>query len=139
MKVFVDTNILLDVLMRRRPFYAAAAQLWTRAETAQVRASVSALSLSNVYYIVRKLAGKRRAAEALRLLRDVFDVTTVDRQIVDQAIDSDIDDFEDAVQYFCALRARARYLVTRDPKGFPGEGPTPISAEEFIGLIQTRT
>jgi len=138
-KVFVDTNILLDVLMRRRPFYAAAAQLWTRAETAQVRGSVSAFSLSNVYYIVRKLAGKRRAAEALRLLRDVFDVTTVDRQIVDQAIDSDIDDFEDAVQYFCALRAGARYLVTRDPKGFPGEGPTPISAEELVGLIETRT
>ncbi len=136
MNVFVDTNVLLDVLLKRVPYYGAAARLWTLSEVGKVKAFVSVISFNNIYYIIRKLSGKEKAVEALRLLRDVFEVVLVNNQILNQAIDIGMDDFEDAVQFFCALRSRSRYLITRIPKDFPKSGPIVVSADEFIALIQ---
>lgn len=135
MRVFVDTNVLLDVLARREPHFADAARLWSLAESGQIAAFVSAISFVNTYYLIRKASGSRKAANALRLLRGVFEPIVVDGQILNQAMDSRLTDFEDAVQYFCALRAQAECLVTRNPGDFP-KGPLPIvSPAEFLALL----
>jgi predicted nucleic acid-binding protein len=137
MNIFVDTNIILDVLAHRRPFYAPAAGLWTLAESGRIRAFVSSVSYANTYYVVRKLSGKGRAAQSLRQMRGVFETVSVDAQIINQAIDAEFRDFEEAIQYFCAVRSRARYLVTRNPRHFPTDAPTPIAAKEFMALSET--
>ncbi len=121
MSVFVDTNILLDVLARREPFYAESAQVWTLAETGRVAGFTSALSLPNLFYILRRSDGPKAARRALSILRDIFQLVPLDRQIVDQAIDSQIKDFEDAIQFFSAIRAGASSLITRNPRDFPRE------------------
>ncbi len=138
MKLFVDTNILLDVIAKRKPFYKAAALVWGMAERHQVEASISTISINNVYYIVRKSAGKQKADAALVLLRDIFDFVAPDRQIVNQAIDSSMDDFEDAVQFYSAIRIQADYLVTRNAKHFP-TGDIPVMApDEFLATLSTQ-
>jgi predicted nucleic acid-binding protein len=137
MKVFLDTNILLDVLARRNPFFANAGKIWTMAEHGELEAFVSAFSFNNIYYIIRKAEGKAKAQKALKLLRDVFTSVAPDRQIMDQAMDSDLDDFEDAVQYFSAGRVHAKYLITRNPQDFPSDGLPVISPEEFVSLLET--
>jgi predicted nucleic acid-binding protein len=135
MRIFVDTNLLLDVLARREPFYPAAARVWTMAETGACEALISAISFNNIYYIVRKARDAGAARRALVLLRDVFASVAPDQRILNQAIDSDIPDFEDAVQLYSALHARADYLLTRNVGDFPA-GILPILApDEFLSLL----
>jgi predicted nucleic acid-binding protein len=117
--VFVDTNILLDVLARREPFYADSAEVWTLAETGRVAGFVSTLSLPNLYYLLRRTKGQQSARKALGILRDIFSLVPLDVQISNQAIDAGIKDFEDAIQFFSALRAEADVLITRNCKDFP--------------------
>ena len=134
MRVFLDTNVLLDVLARRDPFYAAAAEVWSLAESGELEAFVSAISFNNIYYIVRKAAGKAKADSALRMLRDIFHIIAPDTQIINQAMDADLNDFEDAVQFRSAIRAKATHLLTRDPDDFPASDLLILSAEEFMAV-----
>ena len=138
MRVLLDTNVLLDVLARREPFYEAAARIWSLAEHNQIEAFVSAISFNNVYYIVRKAAGKEKADQALCALRDLFTPVPLDARLINQSIDAPIDDFEDGVQYHSASRMEADCLVTRDPDGFPAIGVPILSPREFLAIWDTR-
>jgi predicted nucleic acid-binding protein len=131
-RILVDTNVLLDVLAHREPFYAAAAAIWSLAERGEVRAVVSAISFNNVYYIVRRAEGRAKAEKAMRLIRDVFESVPPDGQIINQAIDAGMDDFEDAVQFHSAIRAKTVYLVTRNPNHFPKSELPILTPEEFL-------
>ena len=132
MRILVDTNVLLDVLARREPFYAASAGVWSLAERGEVGAVVSAISFNNVYYIVRRAEGRAKAEKAIRLIRDVFEPVAPDGQIIDQAIDAGLDDFEDAVQFHSAIRAKAAYLVTRNADHFPASELPILTPGEFL-------
>lgn len=138
MNVFIDSNILLDVLARRDLFYLDAAEIWALVERGKTRAFISAISFDNIYYIVKKDFSKSRAYKSVCILRDLFEIVSVDRQVIDQAVDADMKDFEDAIQYFCAVRCRARYLITRNKKDFPKQGPQSVSSEEFLDLPQIK-
>jgi predicted nucleic acid-binding protein len=131
-KVFVDTNVLLDVLLERREFFADSASVWTLAEWGRIRGLVSAVSLTNIYYITSRLEGQRTAVKAVKLVRDSFHSVSCDDQIINQAIGSGIKDFEDAVQYCSALRAGADCLVSRDPKHFRGADLAVLAPGEFL-------
>lgn len=139
MRILVDTNILLDVLARREPFYAAAAAIWSLAERGEVRAAVSAISFNNVYYIVRRAEGRTQAQKAMRLIRDVFEAVPPDSQIINQAIDANMADFEDAVQFHSAIRAKATYLVTRNPGDFPKSALPILTPGEFLAAWRNKT
>ncbi len=135
MKLFFDTNVLLDVLAKREPFYRDALQLWSLAERRELHGYISTLSLNNVYYIVRKWGGKQKAQEALVILRDIFDLVAEDHHIVNQSIDAGMNEFEDAVQFCSAIRINADYLVTRNPKHFPVTAMPVILPDELIALL----
>ena len=132
MTVFVDTNVLLDVLSYRKPFYEASAEVWSLAERGELRAHISAISFNNIYYVIRKLKDRNTAEKALRLLRDIFESVAPDRQILNQSIDADFDDFEDAVQFHSALRAKATCLISRNPRHFPKSSLPVLTPEEFL-------
>ncbi len=135
MKVFIDTNILLDVLSRREPFYTEAATVWSLAETGEIEGLVSAISFNNIYYIVRKLKDRATAETALRFLRDVFRIVAPDEQIINQSIDAGFSDFEDAVQFHSAIRSKASYLITRNPADFPRSPISILSPGEFLAVL----
>ena len=135
MKVFVDTNTLLDVLAQRKPLYKAPAAVWSMAESGRLQAFVSAISFNNIYYVVRKVENKTKADKALCLMRDVFTSVPPDPQILNQAIDSEMNDFEDAIQYFSALHAQVNYLITRNPDDFPKQPIPIVSPEEFLAVM----
>lgn len=125
MRVFLDTNILLDVLAKRRPFYDDAAAIWTLAEQRTIVGLISAVSLTNIFYIVRKLESRTIAMKALRQLRQVFAISSCDEKVIDNALQMNLKDFEDAVQLVTAVRARSTCLVTRIPRNFT-DAPLPI-------------
>ena len=134
MRVFVDTNVLLDVLAHREKFYDASARIWTFAERGQIEAFISTISFNNVYYIIRKAQDKKTADTAMKLLRDVFDSIPPDTRILNQAIDSEFNDFEDALQFHSAVRCQADYLITRNPADFPTTKPAVLTPEEFMAF-----
>jgi predicted nucleic acid-binding protein len=130
--VFFDTNVLLDVLANREPFYADSAKAWTLAEMEQLTGSISTLTLPNLYYLLRRTNGSYAARKTLGSLRSIFRLVPLDAQIINQAIDADIKDFEDALQFFSAIRVRAAVLLTRNPKDFPTGGIVVQTPAEFL-------
>ncbi len=136
--LLLDTNVLLDVLAARKPFYETAARIWSLAGHEDVEAFVSAISFNNVYYIVREAGGKAKADEALRTLRGLFTPVPLDAGLINQAMDAPIDDSEDAVQFHSAARRKCDYLITRDPDGFPSSGVPVLSPQEFLAVWDIR-
>lgn len=132
MNVFVDTNVLLDVLARREPFYAHSVGVWTLAEQGRVKGFVSAISFNNIHYVTRKLRTRQAARRMMAFLRDTFEPVPLDKQILDQAIDADFEDLEDAIQYFSAVRAKSDCLISRDANAFPKPDLPVLTPAEFL-------
>ncbi len=132
MDVFIDTNVLIDVLAMREPFFTHSAGIWTLAEQGRVRGFISAISFNNSYYVVRKLRTRSTADKTMRLLRDIFNTVPLDGQILDQAIDAKFGDFEDAIQYFSAIRAGAGCIISRDASAFLRSDLPVMAPAEFL-------
>jgi predicted nucleic acid-binding protein len=118
MDVFLDTNVLIDVLAKREPFYEDSARVWTLAEQGRITGFISVISFNNIYYVVRKLRTRQTADRMMVLLRDTFTPVALDKQILNQAIDAGFKDLEDAIQYFSAMRAGVDCIISRDAKAF---------------------
>jgi len=134
-KAFIDTNVLLDVLAQREPFYADAARIWALAERGLITGYISVISFNNIYYIVHKAGGKAKAEEALVRLRDVFTAVELTVQLLNQAIDARLADFEDAIQFHSAIRAQAICLVSRNPGDFPSDSIPVLSPASFLATM----
>ena len=137
MKAFYDTNVLLDVLLRREPFCEDSARAWTLAEMGRIEGYVSAVSFVNVFYLVDRMRGQKEAARAVRTMLDVFTAVACDASVINRAIDSRMRDFEDAVQYFSALHAGADCILSRNPGDFPRRPAVPVfSPTEFLAQLE---
>ena len=132
MRVFLDTNVVLDLLLGREPFADDAARIWTLSEEGKVVGLVSAVSFTTIYYMTRQRQPHQRAIAALKVLRDVFNPVACDATILNRAIDSDFKDFEDAVQHFSALAAGAEVIVTRNPSDFAAAEILVMAPAEFL-------
>jgi len=133
MKVFFDTNVLIDVLALRQPFYEDSAELWTLSERRTITGLVSVLTFTNTFYIVRRLTDLKTARRALSLIRDAFTPVACDGDIINRAIASNLVDFEDAVQYISATQIGVDCIVSRNVSHFPASGECPIlTPAEFL-------
>ncbi len=121
MKIFIDTNIVLDVLARREPFYANSARIWEMVENEGFTGYLSATSITDIFYILNKHLGSRKAYDSLDTLLVVFDIASVTATHIRAALKTGLKDFEDAIQYVCARKTGVKYLVTRNKKVFPAE------------------
>lgn len=132
MKVLVDTNILLDVLTRREPHYQSGAQFWTLVKEDLVQGYISAISVNNLYYIIKKLT-KQSIAEAFvdEVLSD-FEVVPLTKDILRQARTRKGKDYEDLIQYFSAIHAGCEYIITRSKKDFPRMGIKLATPQEYF-------
>jgi predicted nucleic acid-binding protein len=135
MKLLIDTNVLLDVVARREPFCEDSSKVWEYVESGRAEGYVSAISFSNVYYVVRRVAGRRKASRAIELLRQLFEVATVDADTLDRAVDSSLKDFEDAIQWACALQVGANRIITRNTRDYPATRPVAVSPAEFLKTV----
>lgn len=118
MKVLIDTNILLDVLMNRSPFVEDSLEVWKLCETGMVSGCVSALSLANLVYIMRKQLDPAVVHEILSGLNLVFEFVDLSSDIIQKASRMEWTDFEDAVQSVTAKQNHCEYMITRNTKDF---------------------
>jgi len=133
-KVFVDTDIIYDLLAKRDPFYFAAARLFTLADEGKIQIFISALSLPNVHYLLSKKKSEEEAKQILRKFKVLVHVTPLDEKIIDLALNSEFSDFEDAIQYFSALQNEVELLLTRNLKDYKKAQISVLTAQDFINL-----
>ena len=134
MKLFIDTNVVIDVLAQRRGFYDASAAILTMLEKDEAEGFISAISFNNIHYILRKQSGKTKADNAIRMLLSAFNIVTLDEKILTRTIESNFNDFEDGIQFFSAMRSNVDYLISRNVKDFPHDDIPVLTPEEFLQL-----
>ena len=117
-RIFVDTNILLDVLLEREGYYYDALKIWANAENGNVEACIAAISLNNIHYVMRKLKSETTAMIAVKILLRIFKVIPVGADILGLAVDFHDKDFEDDILLQCALKAKCSQLFTRNPNHY---------------------
>ena len=134
MKIFLDTNILLDVLLDRKPFSEPSSKVWRLAECGRLEAVISSISFNNIFYIVRKYSGKDAAQRTVEVMNVNFSVFPLTRDIIGKAIAAKLPDFEDSIQFFSAVSCAADYIITRNAKDFPQDSIPVLSPAAFLGL-----
>ena len=132
MKVFVDTNIIIDLLARRQHFEAAA-KLFSLADRKKIHLYVSSLSIANINYILSRSIGRDKTLQAIRDLQLLVNITDLTGKIIQLALnDSNFKDFEDALQYYSAIEADAKIIITRNGSDFKSSILPVLTAEEYI-------
>lgn len=132
-KLFVDTNILIDVIAKRDPFYHEAAALFTLAENGKVSLFTTATSVATVWYILKKYGKRGEVRDNLITLLSFIKILPVSELAVKRAVESDFADFEDALQHFAALEmANIDYIITRNVTDFKRSLIPVCSAGDFL-------
>ncbi len=135
MRVLIDTNVILDILLDRPPHVQASAALWTALEKGISRGMLAAHAVTTIHYLIRKQAGNTKATRAIASILSVFDVAAVDGAVIQEAFQLTFSDFEDAVTAAAARLAGCESIVTRDPKGFRGSKVRALTPEAVIPLL----
>ena len=118
-RVLTDTDVILDFFFDRKPFSNHAARILTLIESEKLAGFITPVICSNIYYILRRSASHNRVIEKLSQLLRIVNVLEMDRDIVLQALNSEFRDFEDALQYFAALRSnQIDVILTRNVKDY---------------------
>ena len=132
MKVFLDTNVIVDFMAERKPFFLDAATIFDMHRNGEIELSASSLTLVNCAYIIQKAYSKDTMLSKIEWLCDNMDITSVDKADILNAVKSGKRDFEDKVQYFSSMRSHPDIILTRDKKGFADLGIPAMTPAEFI-------
>lgn len=117
-KLFIDTNVMLDLLGERIPFYNSIAKIATLADMGEIIMTVSALSYGTVSYFLTKYENAEKAVAKLRKFKIISDICPLDEFIIEKGLNSKFSDFEDSLQYFSAIKSECNILITRNAKHF---------------------
>ena len=136
-KLFVDTNIIIDLLSRREPFFEEAAILFSLADKKIIELSISSLTIANTNYALLRQMDSGKAKSILRKLKLILKIFPLDDKIVGLALnDEAFSDFEDALQYFTAIENGQDIIVTRNLKDFKNSKLPAMTAKQFIETIE---
>ncbi len=133
--ILVDTNIILDIVLEREPFVAQAVQLLQKTQDSGVDIFLSATTITDLYYIVRKAKGKDIALNFLKNLLAFVEIAAVDKEVILQALESDFSDFEDAVQENSAKHENIDILITRNKADFEKSTLQVYTPEAYLNQL----
>ena len=137
MRALLDTNVVLDVALERRPFHATANRIIRASDFDRIHLFITASMATDVYYILRKSKGKELTLAFLSDLLESVDVCQVDRDVLLDALASGFNDFEDAVQNAAAVESEIEIIVTRNKSDYRNSPLVVISPEEFVAAHLT--
>lgn len=133
-KVFVDTDVCIDLLSGRKPFNKTAEILFSLADIGKIKIYISALSFANIDYVLRSQYSTTHSRQIIGKFKTIVNVLPVDSKTIDLAIASDFTDFEDAIQYYCAIENNLTTLITRNIKDYKRATIKVITPETFISV-----
>ena len=136
-KVLIDTDVILDFLFDRKPFSEDAAQILSWCENSKIQGFVTSIVLSNIYYLLRKTAKHEKVIENLKMLLNIVDVITTNKDTVLDALHSEFKDFEDALQNFSAQNHdEIKVIITRNIKDYKRSNLVVMEPETYINLVK---
>lgn len=135
MKILFDTNIILDVLLDREPFSDLALKLVSKAEKKEIKGYLGATTVTTIYFLASKVAGKKKADLEISKLLSIFQIAPVNKSVLTEAIKSKFSDFEDAVLHEAAKQSRVQGIVTRNPKDFKNATLSIFNPEELYKML----
>lgn len=136
MKVLIDTNILLDVLCNRSEFVEDSKKIWKYCEVKKIDGYISALSIPNIVYILRKELNPEKTSEILEQLTLIFSIADLKSVDLIKAASMKFADYEDALQSVSASRIKAQYIVTRNIKDFQASKVPAVKPSELLERIE---
>ncbi len=135
MKILIDTNIVLDVLLERKPFVENAITIFEQIEQGKLEGYIAATTITNIFYIIRKTEGREVAIAAINRLLIGLQFCAVDHQTVETALSIGLKDFEDSIQLACATLSQLDGIVTRDHKDFISSNLAIYSPTELLNQL----
>jgi predicted nucleic acid-binding protein len=135
MRVLIDTNVVLDVLIYNSAFFADSKKVFDFAEQRHITGFISASAITDIFYIAQRKLGKKTAKEAIKEVLKVFSPATVTDNDIYKALDLTWDDFEDSVQYTVGEGLSVDYIVTRNAKDFSSGHIPAVTPEQFMRII----
>jgi len=117
--LFIDTDVIIDFLIDRKPYSREAAVIFTLIEQKKIKGYVSSLTFSNLYYVLRKIESHNKVKSKLESLSQIIGILKVEEQTIKDALASEFPDFEESIQYFCALGSKKiDVIITRNTKDY---------------------
>lgn len=138
MRLFLDTNVVLDLLGEREPFYESAAKIATLADKGEIQLVVSALSYSTVFYILSRYESNELVKEKMRKFKVITETSDLTDRVIDKGLASKFTDFEDALQYYCAVQLECEILITRNGKDFKESDIPVLTPDEYINSLMLK-
>ena len=135
-RVLLDVNVVLDVLLDRKPFAENAAAVWSAVEQGRAEGLLSAHAVTTIHYLNARGVGSRMARDTTEALLSVFEVAGVDGSVFGSAAALGWNDFEDAVTAVAARRAKCDAIVTRNPRNFQGSPVRLLAPAEAVAWLE---
>ena len=132
MKILLDTNVILDFALERQPWFIDSEEIIYLAEQNKITAYISASTISDIYYILRKIKGKELALEFIKNIISICQVANVTKDVIYMALNVNFNDFEDAIQYSTAVINQLDIIITRNIKDFPVRKPKILTPSQFL-------
>lgn len=130
-EVFLDADVILDLLVKRANFYEHSVELFNLIDRRKIEGFTSPIVFVNLHCILRKVTSKAAAMKSLRKLKTLVTVLSTDEKVIEQALNSEFTDFEDAIQYFTAVNNGIGTLITRNKSDFKKGKINILTPEEF--------
>ena len=135
MKVLIDTNVILDVLCNRKDFLDDSLKIFKLCEVKKISGYISALTIPNIVYIMRKELNSEKVKEVIENLTLIFEIVDLKSEDLKRASIIDFKDYEDAIQSVQASRIKANYIITRNVKDYNNSKVTAIKPSELLERI----
>jgi predicted nucleic acid-binding protein len=130
--LLIDTNIIVDLLSKRENFYQEAQELFTLADEQEVKLYISSLTFVNTHYLLSKELNSNEARKVLIKFKLLVSILPLDDKILELALSSDFNDFEDGIQYYTALENKLNIIITRNKKDFKISTLPVLTAREYL-------
>ena len=135
--IFLDTNFVIDFLADRKPFSIHAAKLFDLAQFKKIKLYISAVSYNNIYYIISQSLTEKETMHLLNEISDMAEIADVTKDVIKKSLKTDFKDFEDAIQYHCAMNIGSiDFLVTRDVKDFKKSSLPVLTPTEAMVMLE---
>jgi predicted nucleic acid-binding protein len=130
--LLIDTNIIVDLLSKRKNFYQEAQELFTLADQQEIKLYISSLTFANTHYLLSKELNSNEARKVLIKFKLLVSILPLDEKILELSLSSDFNDFEDAIQYYTALENNINTIITRNKKDFKTSKLPVLTAKEYL-------
>lgn len=137
MRILFDINVILDVMLIRKPFITSALQLLVEVENKNINGFLCASSITTIHYLIEKAWDSKLANEKISELLNIFELSSVNKSIFESALNSKFNDFEDAVIHESAFRHKIDGIVTRNTKHYKFSKIPVYDPNQLLELINT--